>query len=162
MNTLLLFFALPVATIILAIVLEKILRNPILTAATFFAIYLIVAFAAFDEEFLVFVIIYTILAFIAAVIAEFFYRRCEEQHNEHCRWLCRNRQTNNNTNENVITLSNQDIARIANQLANIQNNNNSNNDSNNNNCGCSNDVVTANITNNTTGGRTSWCCYRRR
>ena len=46
MNNLLLFFALPVATIILAIVFQKILRNPILTAATFFAIYLIVAFSA--------------------------------------------------------------------------------------------------------------------
>ncbi len=166
MNTLLLFFALPIATIILAIVLEKLLRNPILTAATFFAIYLIVAFAAFDAEFLVYVIFYTILAFIAAVLAEFFYRRC---HQNGCTWSCQcrrnhnnNNDNNTNTNTNTIVLSNQDVARIANQLANIQNNNNSN--SCNNNCHNSNsasDVVTANITNNTTGGRTSWCCYRR-
>ena len=33
---LLLFFALPVATIILAVVLQKILKCPILVAATFF------------------------------------------------------------------------------------------------------------------------------
>ena len=47
MNTLLLFFALPVATIILAIVLEKILDCPVLVAATFFAIYLVVTFAVY-------------------------------------------------------------------------------------------------------------------
>ena len=52
MNTLLLFFALPVATVILAIVLQKILNNPLLVAATFFAIYLVVAFTAFDASFL--------------------------------------------------------------------------------------------------------------
>ena len=84
MNILLIFFALPVATILLAIVLEKILRCPILTAITFFAIYLIVAFAIFDASFLVFVIIYTILAFITAVIAEFFFRRCWCQERKKC------------------------------------------------------------------------------
>ena len=159
MNTLLLFFALPIATILLAIVLEKLLRNPILTAATFFAIYLIVAFTAFDETFLVYAIFYTILAFIAAVIAEFFYRRCQQNG---CIWSCQCRRNHNNNHDNTITLSNQDIARIANQLANIQNNNNATNCNQNcSNSNASNDVVTANITNNTTGGRTSWCCYRR-
>lgn len=68
MNTLLLFFALPVATIILAVILERLLRCPIAVAAIFFAIYLIVTFAAFDETFLIFAIVYTILAYIAAVI----------------------------------------------------------------------------------------------
>ncbi len=68
MNTLLLFFALPVATVILAIVLQKILNNPLLVAATFFAIYLVVAFAAFDASFLVYAIIYTILAYITAIL----------------------------------------------------------------------------------------------
>ena len=113
MNTLLLFFALPVATILLAIVVEKILRNPFLTAITFFAIYLIVAFAAFDATFLIYTIVYTILAFITAIIAEFFFQRCREQNN--------NCYKKNNTS----------------------------------------DVATVNVTNNTTGGRTSWCCYRR-
>lgn len=134
MNTLLLFFALPIATIILAIVLEKILRNPILTALTFFAIYLIVAFSAFDETFLVYVIIYTLLAFIAAYIAELFYRKF--------RCMCNNTNnlgTNNNNNGN----------------------NSCNNNSNNNNCNCQRETVTANLTNNTTGNRSTWCCYRR-
>lgn len=123
MNTLLLFFALPVATIILAVVLEKILRNPFLTSATFFAIYLIVAFAVFDASFLVYTIAYTILAFIAAFIAEYFCQRAEI-----------NERRNSNNNNNT--------------------------------CGCNrntsnSDVATVNVTNNTTGGRTTWCCYRR-
>ncbi len=67
---LLLFFALPIATIILAVVFQKILKCPFLVAATFFAIYLILAFTAFDESFLVNAIVYTILAFITASIVQ--------------------------------------------------------------------------------------------
>lgn len=145
----LLYFALPVATIILAIVLEKILRCPFLTAATFFAIYLIVAFAAFDASFLIFAIAYTILAFIAAYIAECLFQR---SNNSGC-------SCNRLKNTNSISLSSEDISRIANQVADIQNNNN------NRRCNCNNsntsDVATVNVTNNTTGGRTTWCCYRR-
>ena len=154
MNILLLFFALPVAIIILAIVLEKILRCPILTAATFFAIFLIIAFSVFDATFLVFVIAYTILAFITAVIAEIFFRRCNNNERESCKFkFCNCREKNNN----IITLSNQDVRRIAEQLVNLQNNCNQKN----NNCNCTNDIATVNVTNNTTGGRTSWCCYRK-
>lgn len=156
MNTLLLFFALPVATIIFAVVLQKILRCPILTAATFFAIYLIVAFAVFDSSFLVFVIAYTILAFIAALIAEYFFRRYNGENNCLKCNICNCVGRNNN----LSTLSNQDVRRIAEQLANILNNNSCSYNCNNNN-NTSNDVVTVNATNNTTGGRTNWCCYRR-
>ena len=66
---LLIYFALPLATILLAIVLQKILRSPILVSITFFAIYLIVAFAAFSDDLapaLVATIIYSLLAFITA------------------------------------------------------------------------------------------------
>lgn len=70
MFDLLLYFALPIATIILAIVLQKLINSPILVAATAFAIYLIVTFAAFDESFLIFALVYTILAYIAAVITQ--------------------------------------------------------------------------------------------
>ena len=51
MNILLLFFVLPIATIILSIVLLKLLKCPVLVAATFFAIYLILAYTAFDSDF---------------------------------------------------------------------------------------------------------------
>ena len=67
-NLLLLLFALPVATIIIASILETVLNSPLKVAALAFAIYLIVAFAAFDASFLIYVIGYTILALISAVI----------------------------------------------------------------------------------------------
>lgn len=76
MNNLLIFFALPVATIILASVFEKIINSPIAVAATAFAIYLIVTFAAFDESFLIAAIVYTILALISALITRFFIDLC--------------------------------------------------------------------------------------
>lgn len=68
MNILLLAFALPIATILLAVVLQKVLRCPLLVAATFFAVLLIITFAIFDATFLVFAIIYTILAYVTAVL----------------------------------------------------------------------------------------------
>ena len=71
MNNLLIFFAIPVATIILSIVLQKLLQSPLLVAATFFAIFLIVTFAAFDESFLVFAILYTLLALVTAILVRF-------------------------------------------------------------------------------------------
>lgn len=71
MNVLLIFFAFPVATIILAIVLQKLIHSPLLVGATFFAIFLVVTFAAFDESFLVYAILYAILAFITALITRF-------------------------------------------------------------------------------------------
>lgn len=92
MNILLLFFALPIATIILSIVLQKILKSPILVASTFFAIYLIVTFAAFDASFLVFAIIYTILAFITAAIVQAICKFVK-----HC---CNNNNDNDNDNDN--------------------------------------------------------------
>lgn len=149
MNTLLIFFALPIATIILAIVLEKLLRCPILTAATFFAIYLIVAFAVFNATALVFVIIYTILAYITALIAEFLFGRCKNVCMSNC---CRENSASN-------ALSNEDAQNIACRVARILNNSN-----NNCNCGCNNDnndeVATVNVR-NPNGCQTTWCCRRR-
>ena len=68
MNFLLLLFALPIAIVIIASVIETVLRNPLAVAALAFAIYLIVAFSAFDATFLIYVILYTILAYISAVV----------------------------------------------------------------------------------------------
>ena len=68
---LLLFFAIPVATILLAIVWQRLVRSPTLVALTAFAIFLVITFAVFDSSFLINAIIYTILAYIAAWIARF-------------------------------------------------------------------------------------------
>lgn len=148
MNTLLIFFALPIATIILAIVLEKLLRCPVLTAATFFAIYLIVAFAIFDASFLVFVIVYTVLAYITAVIAEFFFTRCRKK-------VCISCNCNANNN---IELSNEAAQNIATRVANILNNTNNNC---NNCCNCNNNSIATVNVRNPNGEQTTWCCRRK-
>lgn len=73
MTILFVFFVLPLVTILLAIVLQKILKNPILVGITFFAIYLIVAFLAFTanlSEAIIGAIILAIIAFITAVIVQ--------------------------------------------------------------------------------------------
>lgn len=71
MNILLIFFALPIATIIISAVLEKIIKCPLAVASVIFAIFLIVTFTAFDVSFLVATIIYTILSLITALIVRF-------------------------------------------------------------------------------------------
>lgn len=110
MNVLLLFFALPVATVILAIVLQKILKCPLLVAATFFAIYLIITFAFFDASFLVYAILYTILAYVTAVLTKVICRLiCLLQ--ERCNCNCREDQN----------CQNGGIARIAQRPITINN-----------------------------------------
>lgn len=109
MNTLLIFFALPVATVILAIVLQKILKCPLLVAATFFAIYLIVTFAFFDASFLVFAILYTILAYVTAVLTRWICRlinMLENHNNGNCRIVERPITINNTSPCNSINLTN--------------------------------------------------------
>lgn len=71
MNNLLIFFAFPVATIIFAVALQKILRSPFLVAAVIFAIFLIVTFAVFDDSFLVYAILYALLALLTALATRF-------------------------------------------------------------------------------------------
>lgn len=74
MDPILIFLVLPIAIIILAIVLQRILKCPTLVALTFFAIFLILTFTVFGTDFLIFAILYTILAFIAAFLADLFCR----------------------------------------------------------------------------------------
>lgn len=119
MNTLLIYFALPLATIILAVVLQKLIKSPILVAAIFFAIYLIIAFAAFDATFLVAAIVYTFLAYVTASIVRilcWFFRNCN--------WNCRNRENRcpcgrnqNTTNDDVLVLND------VNEVVTLSNNN---------------------------------------
>ena len=99
---LLIFFALPLATILLAIVLQKVLRNPILVAITFFAIFLIVSFVFFAStlaEALIATIVYTIIAYITALIVNFI---CRLKHcfcGEHRRCPC---SGNSSESENIL------------------------------------------------------------
>ena len=66
--TLLIFFALPIATIIVSIALQKILKCPPLVSAIIFAIFLIVTFIINNLNFLIATIVYTIISFITAVL----------------------------------------------------------------------------------------------
>lgn len=107
MNNLLLFFALPISTIILAIVLQKILKCPILVAATFFAIYLIITYVAFTSSFLIYVIIYIILAYVTAVLTRLICNVREKIH-QFSNCCCHNTNArigsgncNNTCNDNV-------------------------------------------------------------
>lgn len=69
MNVLLIFFAIPIAIIILSAILETCIKSPCKVAGIFFSIFLILAFVfGGTAELLVAVIIYTILAFIVAFI----------------------------------------------------------------------------------------------
>lgn len=94
MNTLLIFFAFPIAVIIISVILQKLFHNPVLIAALIFAIFLIITFAAFDETFLIATLAYTILAFITALITKIFCNYKGESNNI-CN--CLNDILNNNT-----------------------------------------------------------------
>ena len=112
MNNLLVFFALPLATIIIAVVLERLWKNYILVTLFTFAVYLIVAFAVGDATLLVLVIIYTFLAFISAFLSMLFRKICKklkcledvssdsEEDNDDDRNHCRCHNNNNVGNVN--------------------------------------------------------------
>lgn len=112
MNNILLFFVLPLSTIILSIVLQKILKCPTLVGGTFFAIFLIVTYLV-DSNLLIYAIAYTIIAYITAVLTQIICRlyekieRCcngqREERNGCIRnnCICSNENTNNlSTNAN--------------------------------------------------------------
>lgn len=106
MILLLIFFALPIATILLSIVLQRILRCPILVAITFFAIFLVVAFVLdilgiLDlGTALIATLIYTFLAFITAFIVCLLSRN-DNSLIRNC--LCCNNDDNSNNNSNNIS-----------------------------------------------------------
>ena len=135
MNTLLIFFAFPIAVIIISAILQKLLRNPIAVAALIFAIFLIVTFAAFDETFLIATLVYTVIALITALIVRFI---CESNNNNSnlCELLNDILRNNNSCNSpNNILFDNNNGTNLD-TVSNILNTNNGNNN-NSNSCGCS-------------------------
>mgnify|MGYP003370035283 FL=1 len=188
MNILLIFFALPIATIIISIALQKILKCPPLVASITFAIFLIVTFIINNINFLVATIIYTILSYITAVIVciiskclcnlENSSRNSCIRRNNIFRERCNNRENNSN---DLLTISSScgdfNDGTLLTISSNCNGNNNDNND-NNNNCNCQNGCCyydnTTNpngirarinvIPNNCNNGRTGNIsgCYRRR
>lgn len=168
MTILFIFFALPLATIIISIALQKILKNPCLVAAIIFSIFLIVTFAIGIIEFIIAAIIYAIISYITAVITcivNRFIRRNTD--NDDCR--CRNRCYDTRTN-NLLTISsscnnnnNKAEPTTINGVLRIRNDDtpsccNYNNRTNNNNISTRINV----IPNNSDNGRTGCICGRYR
>ncbi|CDE14572.1 unknown [Clostridium sp. CAG:470] len=160
MNTLLIFFALPIAIIIISIALQKIFKCPFLVAGIIFAIFLIVTFAIGNLNYLVATIAYTILAFITAILTNIICRILRE--------LDRREEANNNSG-NLLTISSNGCNGVENDLLTINASYPNNNSNNTGSCSCntSNDSIAVRakvIPNNNTNGRTgSFCgCFRRR
>lgn len=82
MNTLLIFFAIPLATIILSAIFETFIKCPLKVAGIAFSIFIIVAFAlGGSAELIVAAIIYTLLSLITAFITMLIQNRVEENDN---------------------------------------------------------------------------------
>lgn len=100
MNTLLLiFFAIPIAVIIISIALQKIFKCPFLVSAIIFAIFLVVTFIVGNLIFLVATIAYAILAFVTAIITQIICRilRELECRDNECEICGRDRRDSRNT-----------------------------------------------------------------
>lgn len=143
--TTLFFIILPLATILIAIVLQKLLRSPILVALLVFAVYLILAFTVFTTDFLINAIIYTIIAFITAVIVRLIcclIKRLNCNDNNGICSSCNNDNDENDLQENIAGLQNS-IRGLEKSIESLENNIDDLTDvlstilnNNNNSCGC--------------------------
>lgn len=137
MNILLIFFAIPVATIILAGILETFINCPFKIAGIFFSIFLVVAFALGGTvELLVAAIIYTIIAFATAYIVMIIRNRQRNNCNSHnccCRSDDYRFSGSEFNNFETIPFGFNNDASVSNSL---QDNENNSLNINNSNCGC--------------------------
>lgn len=123
-NILLLYFALPIAIIILSIIFETLINCPIKIAGIVFSILLVFTFAVADETFLIFTILYTILAFIVAWITK---QWTNNQNGCGCQ----------NDDDNSCGCGNNALSTASANSCGCSNNANTTNNTNNtNNCGC--------------------------
>lgn len=74
MNLLLIFFAIPIAIIILSIIFESFINCPLKIAGIIFSIFLIITFVIGNQNLLIATIIYTIIGFGSAWLYEIFTR----------------------------------------------------------------------------------------
>lgn len=128
MNILLIFFAIPIAVIILSIILETFIKCPIKVAGIFFAIFLVIAVAlGGSAELLIATIIYTIISFISAWIIRIFCMReneCNRNRRKCCDFsncMCRNFEDDDyyfNNDVNLDSISENNIIRTNNTMSN--------------------------------------------
>lgn len=83
MNILLVFFAIPVAVIILSIILETYMKNSLKVAGIFFSIFIVFAiYLGGTAEYIVAALVYTLLSFASAFLIDIFSgRRCFRREN---------------------------------------------------------------------------------
>lgn len=120
MNVLLIFFAIPLAVIVISIALEKLLDCPVLVSAIIFSILLLIAVFYTTTIFFILTVIYAIISFISAWLCKYFYK-----------FICNLRKCNSNCNseENNRTLNVNGRVRILDSSNNNQNNQNTQNSS---------------------------------
>ena len=134
MNILLIFFAIPLAVIILSIILESLINCPFKIAGVFFSIFIVLAFAfGGTAELIVAAIVYTVISFISAEIIRYIINR---RHN--CNYNLVNTcntygfQTNNTNNLNYLNaferlgngVTNENMTNtLSNDTANFENRN---------------------------------------
>lgn len=98
-TNLLIFFAIPLAVVIISIALQKILENPFLVAGIVFSILLVIVLAFLDPIYLIAVVAYTILSFVTAILTCLLSRILSDNM---CNCMCSNQ---NNLNE-IVDISN--------------------------------------------------------
>ena len=76
MNNLLIFFIFPLATIIISVVLEKAVNSPVSVTAFVFALALVITFIAYTPSELIYAVIYTMIAYIVAVLTCLVIKTC--------------------------------------------------------------------------------------
>ena len=135
-----LFFVIfPIAVILISIVLQRLLKSPLLVAILIFAIFLILAYTVFTPEFLLNAIIYAIIAFITAAIFKLI---CCLRRRISCNIfnVCDDTDSCNNDNDTETSIANieesiesinDNMNRLTRLLSSVINNGN-------NNCGCCN------------------------
>lgn len=135
--TLFIFFALALATIVLAILINRIVRCPTLVALVFFSVTLLIAAIIGNTTLVVLAVILGILAFLAAFF-DCIFKSSGFFRNSNC-LTCHNPYDDNdccNDNDDTLAIVNsngQVVARINGNTVSCRRNNN-----NNGNCGCGN------------------------
>lgn len=136
MNILLIFFAIPLATIILSAILETFIKCPFKVAGIFFSIFIVIAFAlGGTAELVLAAIVYTIISFITAIIVKFIRKRKYNAYNNWDSNICNSCSSwdnginpvnfNNGFDNNLLSLNNNSVTE--NPLQEETNNLNANN-----------------------------------
>ncbi|MBR2705161.1 MAG: DUF2651 family protein [Clostridia bacterium] len=114
MNLLLLLFAIPFATIIFSIILQKLINNPILVAFATFSVFILLAVTTNDETYYIFTILYSTISYIAALITRILdsiKNRCINNQNNEIENIISNDLNNNTCDKSDIIIEKNNMNR---------------------------------------------------